>query len=338
MSNQIGEPVTDGNVTISGTDSEETLKSVLTPVDKGAKGGKVDSEAARPSAGKGGDSAAPDGEEDDDAELAEDADDSESEDEEKDKDEDRKPKKKGGWQRRVDKLTRELNERSKELENWRQAALGSKATPDKPESNGGKKETPVAAKPDPDAPKIENFSEYADYLEALTEYRVEQRFKAQEQKAQKAEIEKVAKQVEETWKTRLEAASKRYDDFEEIKKTDLPLTLTARQIVMDSEVGPDMVYWMAKNPEKAIKIMESPPIIQAKELGKLEDKLLEKIKPGDKGKGGEKPPVSAAPKPITNGVGGNRGKATVSPDEMSYSEYKAYREGQLKAQGRSIRS
>jgi len=334
--------VSDGNVTVSAIvtsandESKQALEAALAhgkAVDKGGEEGHDDG-ADRRNAGEEGDTASPNAKNGDDKELAENADDSEDGEHE---DEGSKPRKKGGWQRRVDKLTQKLNEMERYNAQLREVALAAvhanRPTNDGNDTQGS--QGPAKPAVDPNAPKIEDFEELADYMAAVTEYKVEQRFAKQAEEARNQEIHRQAESIQAKFKERAAEAAKRYPDFAEAKKTDLPLTVTVRQVILESEVGPDMVYWMTKNPEAAMKIMQSPPVIQAKELGKLEDKILAQVKGAKGNEGGAA--VSKAPKPITHGVGGSRGSSSVKPEEMDYQTYKAYRENQLKAAGKSIR-
>jgi hypothetical protein len=108
---------------------------------------------------------------------------------------------------------------------------------------------------------------------------------------------------------------------------------------MTSEVGPDIAYYLANNPEEAEKIAKMPALATAKALGKLEDKLEAQLKASGQNKqskGEQKPaqeskktetPVTKAPKPITpvNASGASGGSAK-DPEKMSYQEFKKWRE------------
>ena len=61
------------------------------------------------------------------------------------------------------------------------------------------------------------------------------------------------------------------------------------QAIQASDIGPDVIYWLGSNPKDAGRIAQLPPILQAKEIGKLEANLA------------SNPPVkktSTAPAPI----------------------------------------
>ena len=61
------------------------------------------------------------------------------------------------------------------------------------------------------------------------------------------------------------------------------------QSIQSSDVGPDLLYWLGTNPKEADRISRLNPILQAKEIGKIEAGLA------------SNPPVkktSTAPAPI----------------------------------------
>ena len=74
------------------------------------------------------------------------------------------------------------------------------------------------------------------------------------------------------------------------------------QSIQSSDVGPDLLYWLGTNPKEADRISRLNPILQAKEIGKIEAGLA------------SNPPVkktSTAPAPI----------APVTARSTGYSQY-----------------
>ncbi len=143
-------------------------------------------------------------------------------------------------------------------------------------------------------PIQDNYSTYEDYLEALAEYKaveiVEKREAAKKQqeseKLQQAEIERQS----DRRRTLLEVGEDKYDDFEDVVKgSKLQIAEPAYLAMLESDISADLVYHLAKNDDEAERISKMSPYAQAKEIGKLEDKLAAKqpIKKSD------------APKPIT---------------------------------------
>jgi len=137
---------------------------------------------------------------------------------------------------------------------------------------------PVAPPADPN-----DFETAQQYAEALAEQ------KAQELLA-KREAAKQQEAIVEAYRDREEAIRDRYDDFEQVAyNPSLPVTDFMAQAIQASDIGPEVIYWLGSNPAEARRISSLPPILQAKEIGTIEAKLV------------VNPPVkktSSAPAPI----------------------------------------
>jgi hypothetical protein len=115
-----------------------------------------------------------------------------------------------------------------------------------------------------------------------------------EQKAQELVARRDAAQqqtaVLEAYQDREEDARVKYDDFEQVAyNPNLRVTDAMAQTIQASEIGPDVIYYLGTNPKEADRISRLPVLLQAKEIGKLEAKLV------------SDPPVkrtSTAPAPI----------------------------------------
>ena len=132
-------------------------------------------------------------------------------------------------------------------------------------------------------PAPEDFADAAAYAEALAER------KAQELLAQR-EAAKQQAALLEAYQDREEEARSKYDDFEQVAyNPNLPVTDVMAQTIQASDIGPDVIYWLGSNPKEASRIASMSPILQAREIGKIEAKLA------------SNPPVkktSTAPAPI----------------------------------------
>ena len=144
-------------------------------------------------------------------------------------------------------------------------------------------------------PQPHQFTDAFEYAKALTDYRVEQRL-AQE-KAEQAEIAAKAERqkVADQWAKKVEAAKSEMPDFDEMVQSasDVIVPDHIRDAMLESDVGPKLLYHFAENPELARSIAAMPPIKALREIGKLEAKF-------EAPKQAEKPPVarSKAPEPI----------------------------------------
>lgn len=173
----------------------------------------------------------------------------------------------------------------------------------------------VASKPEPaaDKPKVEDYTDYADFIEDLTDWKTDQKIKA----SRDSEVQEKAKQSQQSEQDRrterqhelLEMGERKYDDFEEVVKSDkVNYSQAAYLSILESDISADIVYHLAKHQEEAKRIADLPAYAQAKEIGKLEDRLL------------AKQPVKAsnAPKPIEpigSGTASTKSLSDMPPEE-----------------------
>ena len=129
----------------------------------------------------------------------------------------------------------------------------------------------------------EQFETYEDYADALAERKAEELLARRE-----AELQQRA--LLDAYHEREEAARDKYDDFEMVAyNPELPVTEAMARAIQASDIGPDVLYHLGVNPKDAARISRLDPILQAREIGKIEAQL------------GAAPPVkktSNAPAPI----------------------------------------
>ena len=120
----------------------------------------------------------------------------------------------------------------------------------------------------PQAPVTpEQFASNEDYVEALAEQRAEQKLAEREQRKQQAEIL-------ETYHDKEEEVRAKYEDFEQVAyNPNLPITTVMAQSIQASDNGPEVAYHLGANPKEAERISRLSPIMQAKEIGKIEAQL-----------------------------------------------------------------
>lgn len=132
-------------------------------------------------------------------------------------------------------------------------------------------------------PPVDQFESPEAYAEALAIR------KAEELIAQR-ELQKQRAHIEDAYAEREEEARNKYDDFEQVAyNPQLRVTDTMAETIKASDIGPDLAYWLGSNPKEADRISRLSPIMQAREIGKIEAKL------------GIEPPqkkTTSAPEPI----------------------------------------
>jgi hypothetical protein len=172
--------------------------------------------------------------------------------------------------------------------------------------------------------------EYADYLEYLTDFKVEQKLKAKSAEDAKSEAERKqqekAQELEKGWKAKVDAAIEAHDDFKDVVTKEfndkiLPGTVLDGWLI-DSDHGAEIMYHYAKNPDELTALLEKPPFAQTRILTKLEDKLASP----EKKETAPAPQVTKAPKPASE-VGGRgtapEDAAAAAAKDGNYRAYKA---------------
>ena len=133
-------------------------------------------------------------------------------------------------------------------------------------------------------PSIDNFESTDAYAEALALRKAEELVAQRDRQKEQA-------QVVEAYSEREEKARDKYDDFEDVVyNPKLRITDVMAESIQSSDNGPDLAYWLGSNPKEAERIARLSPILQAKEIGKIEVRLA------------DNPPVkksTSAPTPIS---------------------------------------
>lgn len=253
-------------------------------------------------------------------EEKEDAEDDESKDSESKDDAKDKPKKKGGFQRRIDKLNARYSAAQAEAEHWKSMAL--KGAGDKvPEKvDEPKKSVDPAGKPNPDT-----FDTHAEYVEALTDWKIEQRVKAAKEEAAKTQLMTEQEKLIKAHTERVKSFAEKTDDFNDVLESvdDVPVSPTIRELLISSDNGPELMYELAKTREEFERINKLSPLAAARELGKIESRLAAAATEPKK----EEPKkLTKAPKPI-GPVGAMGGAVVKSIDDpnLSQAEYERLR-------------
>jgi colicin import membrane protein len=220
------------------------------------------------------------------------------------------PKKKGGFQKRIDKLTREKAELEARLAGQTAVKPATEVKPE-PVKPAGK-------------PESKDFDTYEAFVEALTDWKAEQRdrTKAEADARVKAETEAKAAAVE--WNKQLEGARARYDDFDDVALSDARISEAVHNAIVGSDRGADLAYFLGANPVERERINALPPLKATLALGKILAAL-------ESDAGGEPPEdkkrtVSAAPPPIKP-LGSKSAAAGMKRiEDMTNDEYRKARE------------
>lgn len=116
-------------------------------------------------------------------------------------------------------------------------------------------------------PPVDQFSSPEAYAEALAVKKAEEMIAMREHQREQAA-------VLDAFHEREEEARAKYDDFQEVAyNPQLRVTDVMAETIRSSDNGPDIAYWLGSNPKEADRISRLPPLLQAREIGKVEAKL-----------------------------------------------------------------
>jgi hypothetical protein len=163
-------------------------------------------------------------------------------------------------QPRIDELTRKVRENEREAAYWRARAEAAAAPP---------KEAPK--KPTPD-----QFDDYGAFVEALADFKADEKVNTALDAREKAAAEKQQAQTRvTTWNDRVTEARKSIPDYDAVMAaSNVPIADFVLDELRDSELGPQLAYHLDKNPDVAEKLNTMNPRQAAREIGRLEAKLM----------------------------------------------------------------
>jgi hypothetical protein len=114
-----------------------------------------------------------------------------------------------------------------------------------------------------------------DQFESTEAYADALAYQKAEELIAKREAAKQQSQVLESYHDLEEEARTKYDDFEQVAyNPKLPVTNAMAETIQSSEIGPELAYYLGSNPKEAERISRMTPLSQAKEIGKIEAKLV----------------------------------------------------------------
>ena len=204
-----------------------------------------------------------------------------------------------GFKKRIDKVTRQKYEAIAESNRLKAELEQLKAQ--------------IA--PKQEAPDISQFDTMDDYVEALTEYKLQQKAQnAQSQQAKQTQEQAIA----QDWVAKVEKARSVAPDFDEVfsNVADVPFARVALDAVAQHPKGAEIAYILGKDPSEAYRIAALQPYQQLMAIGEVAARAnLPKPKK-----------VSTAPAPVKPVSGGASNSAP--PADMD--EWVKWRNNQIR--------
>jgi len=166
-----------------------------------------------------------------------------------------------------------------------------------------------------DRPKRDQFTSEDDYTRAIGDWEFDARLIAHEQ-------QKAQQRVIDNWKARLEEARVDMPDYDAVVgAVDTNFPQLVLDEIVESAIGAEISYFLAKNPAEAKRIAALKPSAGVREIVRLEARMSQTTAP-TKTVNVEK---SKAPEPIAS-LKGSSTAVVKDPGSMSYEDWKVARQ------------
>ena len=222
-------------------------------------------------------------------------------------------------EKRFSEITKQREEARKEAQNERQArveleqrlaALEQQRQP--------QQQSYVDQEPQPS-----QFNDAFEYAKALAEFSTEKALAERDRQVAQQREQEAQQKIIQSWAQKVQEAKAELPDFDDlVASSDVVVNNVVRDAILESDVGPKILYHLAENNDLAKKIASLSPNAALREIGKLEAKF--EVNPETK----QTAPVvrSKAPTPIQP-IRGGQGKADVpiSADGEFHGSYQAWK-------------
>jgi hypothetical protein len=247
-----------------------------------------------------------------------------------------KPKARGGFQAKIDRLIKQTATLEEQLATERREKEELKA-------KGGSAAVTKTEQSADGEPQRENFTTEAEYIRAITRWEVKQELKAEREAEEKKTYEAQVNEARSKYNSRMIALQAENEDYKELMSQDIKIpTVLETPITLEMDNGPEVAIYLAQNPEFCEELLKMTPSKAIAEAWKISEKLA--AGKSDEGETEEEEeeedepeeikvevaakPKAKAPAPIRP-VSGGTSRSTVPLGQADFQAYK-----KLRAQGR----
>jgi len=201
-------------------------------------------------------------------------------------------------EQKPNKLEKRFSDITKQREQARQEAERERTRASELEARLKELESQLQPKQvDDGKPRPEQYSDAFEYNEALTEYKINQRMEQKEREAEQARLQEQKLIQAKTFAEREQAVRAELPDYDDmIASSDVMISDQVKDAILESDIGPKIIYHLAENPEIAEKINKMSLVNALKEVGKIEARLEKAPESKAEVKAVE---ISKAPRPIS---------------------------------------
>jgi hypothetical protein len=201
------------------------------------------------------------------------------------KQEDKPPK----LEKRFSEITKQREEARQEAQREREARIALEQR-----LSALEQQQPEKVKLDQE-PQPSQFSDAFEYAKALAEYSTEKALAERDRQVAQAKEQEAQHKIIESWAQKVQEAKAELPDFDDmVASSDVVVNNDVRDAILESDVGPKILYHLAENSDLAKRISGLSTNAALREIGKLEARF--EAKPEVK----QTPPIvrSKAPTPI----------------------------------------
>ena len=230
------------------------------------------------------------------------------------------PKKKGGFQKKIDRLVSRTTELESELEAERRATAELRARLDGKSETKQPEQSVPAGKPQPG-----QFSTVEEYVDALTDWKLAQK-EAKEAQEAAAEIER---EDSKAYARGLAEIRAEHEDFDEVVGQSLPIADGVITAIRKLPNGPEVAYFLGKNPDVCEALAEDDWMVAIAKVGQISAELSK----GQSNSQATPTQRTVPPKPVRP-VGGASSRSSITLDQLSGADYVRVRNAEARAKGR----
>lgn len=249
------------------------------------------------------------------------------------KEEPQKPKSTGGFQKKIDRLTKHNFTIEEELSKARQELETLRSN-----SNGNGKKSEEAAPKSDEEPKRESFQSDNEYVRALTRWEVRQELREQAEADARRDVDEREKMLAKSYNERAAEARSRYDDWDKVVTQEVEIPIAVGRAILLMNNGPDVAYLLGSDPELRAELLKLDPIEAVGRAWEISKEMSGKKKEGDEetvdeDQGDEEIEAEEKPVPTTaklaapiKPVGTGSTRSTVPLDKIkNFQDYKKAR-------------
>lgn len=225
------------------------------------------------------------------------------------------------------KLEKRFSELTKARKQAEEQAANERAAREALEARLAALEGQKAPQKAPDANKEPQPDDYPDafvYAKALSEWAANEAVAKREREIQQQAEQAKQQEVMKSWQQKLDSAKAEFPDYDDmVASSTVSVSDAIRDAIIESDVGPKILYELASDDELAAKITSMSTASALKLLGKLEAKFEAKAEEPAKSK-----PVavkSNAPKPINPIRGTGSQSVYTDGEQIDFQAYRAAR-------------